>query len=144
MIAFQMSQNRTMKPLAQRLVLSRIDLDITQGELAQRAGISQSYLSRIERGRISDVAMATVEALARALGVRPEYLAGWSEDALGEDLPANVAEGRVVYDAVSPSERRRVQEVVDIMHDLPADRQELAVRVLEEFRNAQRVRIVGE
>lgn len=133
-----------MRTLSKRLHDSRRELNIKATALAQRVGISHSYLSKIENDQIRNVPLELIELLARELAVRPEYLVGWSDDALGEDRPANVAEGRVVYDAVSPQERRRVQEVVDIMHDLPADRQELAVRVLEEFRNAQKVRIVGE
>jgi transcriptional regulator with XRE-family HTH domain len=129
--------------LATRLLLSRHNV-MTQKELARRAGIRRQYIGEMEQGIASNPTIDVISKIAEALGVRPEYLVGWSDDPLGEDRPANVAEGRVVYDAVSPQERRRVQEVVDIMHDLPADRQELAIRVLEEFRNAQRVRIVGE
>lgn len=134
---------RAMIPLAQRLMVCRIDLDISQGDLAKRAGISQSFLSRIERGRVVDVSLATLQALAKALGVRPEYLAGWSDDPLGEDRPASLAEGRVVYEAMTPRERRMVQEVLDVFGGLSPERQELALRVLEELGNAQRVRVVG-
>lgn len=129
--------------LATRLLLSRHNL-MDQGELSRRANVRRSYISDMERGKATNPTIKVVEALAAALGVRPEYLACWRDDPLGEDLPASVAEGRVVYEAESPQERRRIQAVLDLMHDLSPDRQELAVRVLEEFRNAQRVRIVGE
>lgn len=127
--------------LARRLLLSRRGV-MKQEELAESAGIRRGYISDIERGAAVNPTIDVIKRIADALGVRPEYLAGWSEDPLGEDLPSNVAEGRVIYDATSPQERRRIQEMIEIMHDLTPDRQELAVRVLEEFRNAQRVRIV--
>lgn len=133
-----------MRTLSKRLHDSRRELDITITALAPRVGISHSYLSKIENDQTRNVPLELIEQLARELGVRPEYLVGWSEDPLGEDRPANVAEGRVVYEAASPGELRRIQNVMEIMHDLSPERQELAVRVLEEFLNAQRVRIVGE
>lgn len=52
-----------------------------QKELARRAGLSNAYVSMLERGGeeygavINDPKLATIEALAGALGVRPEWLA---------------------------------------------------------------------
>jgi transcriptional regulator with XRE-family HTH domain len=133
-----------MTPFAQRLVLGRIDLDISQGELAQRAGISQSFLSRIERGRVHDVSIATLHALAAALGVRPEYLAGWSDDPLGEDRPASVAEGRVVYQVDTPTQYRLVQDLLDVFGELSPESQRLLLQLAEQLRRANGVRIIGD
>lgn len=133
-----------MNTFAQRLLISRRDLAMNQDDLALKAGISQSTISRIERGVVEDIPFTTIEALAKALGVRPEYLAGWSDDALGEDRPANVAEGHLVYDAATPDERRRVQEALDLLHELTPEYQGLALQVLGTFRKAQNVRIIGD
>lgn len=130
--------------LRQRLLLSRRDLNLNQEELEQRSGVSQATISRIERNQTDRVKLETIEALAKALGVRPEYLAGWSDDALGEDRPANVAEGHLVYDAATPDERRRVQEALDLLHELTPEYQGLALQVLGTFRKAQNVRIIGD
>lgn len=125
--------------LATRLLLSRRRV-MNQDELARKANVRRGYISDLERGVADNPTVKVVEALARALNVRPEYLTCWRDDPLGEDLPANIAEGRVVYEARSSQERRRIEDVIEIMQDLAPERQELAVRVLEEFRNAQRFR----
>ncbi len=133
-----------MNTFAQRLLISRRDLGLNQDDLALKTGVSQSTISRIERGVVEDIPVTIIEALAKALGVRPEYLAGWSDDALGEDRPANVAEGHLVYDAATPDERRRVQEALDLLHELTPEYQGLALQVLGTFRKAQNVRIIGD
>ena len=130
--------------LSVRLHLSRRDLKMNQDELALRAGVRRGYVSELETGSADNPTIKVVGALAKALGIRPEYLAGWSDDALGEDRPANVAEGRLVYDAATPEERRRVQEAMELLHELTPEYQGLALQVLGTFRKAQNVRIIGD
>lgn len=72
-------------PLAQTLFLWRTEREWTQRELARRAGMPQSALSAIERGK-RDVTLGTLRALARALGIRPGLLA--------DGIPPHAAEGR--------------------------------------------------
>jgi len=52
---------------------------LTQGELAHRAGISPGFLARIERG-LQDPTLTTIEKLAKALRIKPGQL---FEDAPG-------------------------------------------------------------
>lgn len=72
--------------LATRLLLSRHGV-MNQIELASKAQVKRGYISDIERGAATNPTIKVIEALAEALGVRPEYLAGWSDDPLGEDRP---------------------------------------------------------
>lgn len=130
--------------IANRVLLCRRDLKWDQDDLARLANVSRAYVSDLERGKTTNPTMDVIEALAKALGVRPEYLAGWSDDALGEDRPANVAEGHLVYDAATPDERRRVQEALELLHELTPEYQGLALQVLGTFRKAQNVRIIGD
>lgn len=58
-----------------RLASARSEAGVTQRELAKRAGLSGAYVAHIETGRIAEPSIYTVQALARALGVRPEWLA---------------------------------------------------------------------
>jgi len=53
----------------------RIDQGVTLRSLADRAGISAPYLSRIERGERSDIADVYVTALAQALALPVEAIA---------------------------------------------------------------------
>ena len=54
--------------LARQLAAQRRALRLTQKQLAERAGIDQAEISRIERGQANPTT-ATLGALARALGV---------------------------------------------------------------------------
>ena len=47
---------------------TRISLDLTQQELADRVGVSRSYVAKVERDRI-DPSLAVVERFAEALGL---------------------------------------------------------------------------
>lgn len=51
----------------------RRSLDVHQQQLANRLGISQAYLSMIERGRVPP-SLRTAEAIAAELGVTPKEL----------------------------------------------------------------------
>lgn len=105
-----------------RLHLSRRDLHIKLVDLAAQVGVSQSYLSKIETGRAKNVSFDLVEALARSLGVRPEYLLGWTDDPLGEgNLVSSSDENRVVYQVASPAEYRALQELLGVWPDLTAE-----------------------
>ena len=51
----------------------RIIKGISQGELAERTGINQARMSRLENGQI-DSGLMTVEKVAKGLGVSPAEL----------------------------------------------------------------------
>lgn len=42
----------------------------TQVQLAQKSGVDQSQISRLERGEVTEPLNSTVEALERALGIK--------------------------------------------------------------------------
>lgn len=83
-------------PLSTRLRQARKDAGLTQQELADRAGLAQATISKMESGQISQT--TEILTLARVLGVNPDWLARGigpkeksspSEVALGsEDFPA--------------------------------------------------------
>lgn len=61
---------------ATRLRGKRAELDLTQDELAKRAGISQGAVFQYEDGGYAPGA-EKICALADALGTTPNYLLGW-------------------------------------------------------------------
>jgi transcriptional regulator with XRE-family HTH domain len=70
-------------PIVQeRLLIARRRAGLSQGDLAQRAGVHISDISKYERGR-SVPTLARLARLCRALGVSADYLLGLSgeEDA---------------------------------------------------------------
>jgi transcriptional regulator with XRE-family HTH domain len=50
-------------------------LDLTQGELAALAGVSRQTISSVERACTATPDKLTIDALADALGLRPEEVA---------------------------------------------------------------------
>ena len=60
--------------IGERLVNIRRSRMLTQGDLAEEAGVSPTTVSGIESGRISRPHFGTVRKLARALGVDPREL----------------------------------------------------------------------
>jgi transcriptional regulator with XRE-family HTH domain len=117
--------------LANRLLLSRRDLDITQIDLAQRAGnVSAAYISDLERNKVTNPTVEVLEALARALGVDPAYLAGWSDAPLGEE-------------AVAQPRDPRLQELLDLFDDLDPAGQTAALEIIRTLRRTQHARVVG-
>ncbi len=54
----------------------RVALGLTQTELAERSGLSQEAVSRVETGRIKGLMQPTQDGLARALHTTVEWLRG--------------------------------------------------------------------
>lgn len=65
---------------ASRLRGKRAELDMTQQELAERAGVSQEHVFQYEDGGYLPGADKLC-ALAQALGTTPNYLLGWEQEA---------------------------------------------------------------
>lgn len=52
----------------------RSKLGITQAELSTRSKLAQNTVAEIEQGRIENVRLSTVVAIAQGLGVKPTQL----------------------------------------------------------------------
>jgi transcriptional regulator with XRE-family HTH domain len=61
--------------LVNQILERRRDLHWTQKQLAEKAGIGQAVISRIERGRLSPT-IDTYARLATALGLTPTFQRG--------------------------------------------------------------------
>jgi transcriptional regulator with XRE-family HTH domain len=48
--------------------------EMTQGELADKAGVSRATINRIEQGHSENVTLATINAIAKALDVDADVL----------------------------------------------------------------------
>lgn len=66
------------KELGRQVLMRRKELDLTQGELAEQAGISRNYISLIERGEARNVSVSVLHELATVLGATPAELSGQS------------------------------------------------------------------
>lgn len=66
--------------VGRRIKVRRVQLGITQAELAQKLSVGQSNLSYIERGE-RDVSVSLLEEIATALKCKPEYFLQDFQDA---------------------------------------------------------------
>jgi len=71
-------------PLGRQAWFLRVSLDLTQAELARRAGVVQSHVAKVEQGR--DVRFSTLRKLFGAMGFELLVLPHPSGEAFG-DLP---------------------------------------------------------
>jgi predicted transcriptional regulator len=66
----QMAERR--RVLSEQLVARRVDLGLTQTQVAARMGTSQSAVARLEAGS-DDIRLSTLERYVSALGSRLEW-----------------------------------------------------------------------
>ncbi|MEI2781190.1 MAG: helix-turn-helix transcriptional regulator [Candidatus Competibacter sp.] len=66
--------------VGRRIKVRRVELGMTQAELAQKLSVGQSNLSYIERGQ-RDVSVSLLAEIAEALKCRPEEFFRWPEAA---------------------------------------------------------------
>ncbi len=71
------------KALGRRLQAARLDAGLTQQGLCQKADLSYSTLTKIERGAIKSPSIFTVQSIAEALGVTLDELIGHSNAPAG-------------------------------------------------------------
>jgi transcriptional regulator with XRE-family HTH domain len=132
--------------LAERLLLERRALSLTQDELATRSGVSRPHIANIERGRSLNLSTDVVFALAKALGVTVPYLLGLSDNPLAteqNDELAN-AESQVVYEVKQPRVRNLAQRLIDTFIELSPGDQDTIIRIAETLRQSQTPRIIGD
>lgn len=126
--------------LAQRLLLSRRDLNWDQQKLADESGVSRTYISQIERGRKTNVGIDVVFSLAEALGVHVSWLVGEDEDALGENshqVEQELAGESLTVEVDNKEQRRLLQEAIDALSALPPREQRRAVQLLRMMRQIE-------
>lgn len=135
------------KVFAQRLLLSRRDLGIDQVELARRSGVSNSYISDIERMRKGNIGMDKALRLASALGVSVNYLIGLTDDPLPpeEHSAMALAESLPVYFTEESVSRSLIIKLLDSFMGLNPPEQESLIRFADYLRTSQTQppRIIG-
>ena len=86
---------------------------MNQQELADRAGLTQATISRIESGRVEQLKSDALKQLAEALRVTMDYLVGRTTEVSSERLLESDPEAEElveIYGELSPKNRRRIVE----------------------------------
>jgi len=114
------------KLLGERLLLNRRDLKMDQMELSSRSGVSNTYISDIERGRARKIGVDVIFALAEALGVSPIYLMGMTDNPSGEPdakILAEQSEQYVVAEVDGADAKQNVRDLITVYQRLPKSQQ---------------------
>jgi transcriptional regulator with XRE-family HTH domain len=77
--------------IGERIKRQRLRRGYTQTELAERSGVKQSLISRLEGGTRDNPSADVLRRLATTLGCTTDYLVGMHEDEEAELLAAAVA-----------------------------------------------------
>ncbi len=94
------------KDFGQRVREVRRKQSLTQEELAEKVGISASFMGHIERGtRVAS--LETLIALCNTLNASPQYLLQGSLNQFDEFIPQNI----------SPEERRALKHLFRLAQD---------------------------
>jgi transcriptional regulator with XRE-family HTH domain len=123
------------KSLKDRLIYARTLRSLTQGKLAQKAGLSQGTIGNVESGIRHT--LRNVVQVARALDVTSEWLSegiGPMPKALPSTpiTPPIVAQNVVPYDANGWMDKP-TREAIEILQHLSADQRMAAVANLRTF-----------
>jgi len=70
-----------MATLGDRIKTMREKRQLSQRELAKRAGIDHAWIARLEAGERHNISLAAARRLAEVLQVSVDYLAGMYDDA---------------------------------------------------------------
>lgn len=75
--------------LGARIKQRRLELDLTQSDIASDIGVAISTIQRYEAGAIDKIKLPVIEAIARVLRVSPDWLIGKTSSDSGK-YPSNI------------------------------------------------------
>lgn len=106
----KMSELRNL--VGKRIQAFRRHLDLTQDQLAEKAGLSLKHLGEIERGR-GNPTLTSLENLAAALNVSIVQLFGYESERLNPEQVRDEID--LIVDNASEEERLRIVRVLKAM-----------------------------
>ena len=66
--------------MGERIKALRTQQGLTQEELGEKVGVKKSAIYKYETGLVVNLKRSTIEKLAKALGVKPTYLMGMTDE----------------------------------------------------------------
>lgn len=77
-----------MNNMGERIKELRVLAEMSQEELGRRVGLKRAAINKYEKGRVTNIPIETIEALANIFDVSPTYIVGWNEDKSTNQLAA--------------------------------------------------------
>lgn len=106
----------TMETVGARIAKLRERRGWTHAELAEKSGLSRSYITLLEGGRYRNPGGPRIRAIATALGVSADYLLTGADQPIDADLPADIRHGLA---ALAPDEWPTMSELLAQRGRLP-------------------------
>ena len=99
-----------MSTIGERIYELRMRRGMTQAELGEKIGESKQTIYKYERGIITNIPLANIEAMAKALRCPPVALTGWEDKAPVKSTPEDPDRDLLnqIYDQLPPVERKRI------------------------------------
>ena len=69
-----MTKEQAAQRMGQRITVLRKMKDMSQQELADRAGLTRQHIGRIEKGELVSVAYVTIQQIAEAIGMTVDII----------------------------------------------------------------------
>jgi transcriptional regulator with XRE-family HTH domain len=110
-------ERRWAMALADKVKELRKRLGWNQATLAQKSGITQATISRIESGKVTQPMMGQLHKLADALGVTIDYLVGDSIQVSFNDLSKD-KQAQIVFRGWGKLSAKGRQQLADFAHFL--------------------------
>jgi len=140
-IIFAMNESTS---LAWRLMWSRKQSHLTQKELQEASGISGTYISDIERGKITNVGIEIIRALADALEVDIAYLLGLQDYPLEDSGHLEEQQSRQNNRSIAETDRKFGYELLALFETLPKDDQAFILDLARRLKRGDTPRIIGD
>ncbi|MBQ4088727.1 MAG: helix-turn-helix domain-containing protein [Clostridia bacterium] len=104
--------------LGEKIKRLRCEQGLTLEEVGRRTGVGKSTVRKWESGQIANMRRDKIALVAKALGVSPAYLMGWTPEAAPADKRER-AEGVPLIGAIAAGEPILAEESWDVFVDGP-------------------------
>lgn len=101
--------------MAQRIKEKRLELGLTQEELAEKLGLQKSAVCKYEAGRVTNIKRATIQKMATLFDCSPSWLLGLKDEE-HIDTAMTAAEDAAFfakYQALPPEKKAIINQLVD-------------------------------
>lgn len=103
--------------MGEKIRQARINAGLTQRELADKVGVKWSAIHKYETGMVVNLKQETIARLSEALGVRPAWLLGYTDE-----------------EPVAPQITKADAELIEAYHRAPTDIQYAVATLLARYK----------
>ena len=124
----------------ERIKQARKSAGLTQTELADKIGVKYSAIHKYESGIVVNLKRETIDAIAKALNVKPSWLLCIDEEKKPtESFSAGLSDQEIdlinKFRTLTQMSKENVSQTVSLLSTLPSDKQEAVSSLVLTIRN---------